>query len=1150
MQTSFIHLRVSSEFSISRGLLRIDEIIKNAQKLNMPAVALTDLNNMFGMVKFFKKAEAAGIKPLAGTTLNLKSRAGEFGEILCLAKNNEGLKSLMGIISKSQLQQENGYISVTFEDLSICAGNIVVIAGGPSSTIFNLVKLKKNQDLKTELLSFKETFQDDFCIELQRLGKSFEEEFIQCIVPLASEFLLPVIASNDTMFSQKEDFDIHETKVCINTGKTLNDSNRERLYTPEQYFKSTKDISNLFSDCDPDTLINNTLAIAQKCNVTLTTDQYFLPEYPVPKDHDFNSFLSELSRTQLDEIIKSYPSAEKEIYLKRLDYELTQIHATGFSSYFLIVADFIQWSKDNDVPVGPGRGSGAGSLVAYALGITALDPIEHNLLFERFINPERISMPDFDIDFCMDKRDMVIDYVGQKYGKSAVPQIATFGTMAARAVVRDVARALGKPYALGDRISKMIPFIPGMTLEKAISSQPIFKKMIQDEEEVSEIIDLAYKLEGIARNVGKHAGGIVIAPGSIADFCPTYFDPQSDSLMTQFDKDDVETIGLVKFDFLGLRTLTVIDRAVKTINESLSKKNETALDLNSLSLDDPKVFDLLASGRTTAVFQLESTGMRELIRRLKPTKFEEIVALLALYRPGPLESGMHDEFVDRKHGKSKVTFPHELLAPVLSETYGVILYQEQVMQAAQVLAGYSLGQADILRRAMGKKKVEEMEQQRQIFVDGCSQNDIKKATAEKIFDLIEKFAGYGFNKSHSAAYAMLSYQTAYLKTYFPEHFMAAVLSTELGNTDKINTLINECKEMKIKVLTPDIKTSNKHFNVNADLHIKYGLGAIKGVADSFIDHVIEVRNSHSFKDLFDLTKKVNIRLGGKKSIEALTKAGAFDELAPSRSIALACMEDMLREGQKNSAQMAGTSDLFASMEETFDPYEKYVNVKDLSKEDLLNHERDALGYYFSGHPVIAIEGMVENLRSHTISQVTDDMNRVKIVGLLNSYRQIRDRSNKQIAFISFDDGTGTMEGTISTDVLEKHHLLLKANSILIFAGSVEIDDYKSKELNRRMYKMKVGSVSSLESQMSQGNKSIMIDARNLPNDSIQSNMTSLKNLNGDFWKHGNCKIHLKILHENSEAIIELGEEFKLMPSSENIKILKDMFGDEAIKLNK
>ena len=952
------------------------------------------------------------------------------------------------------------------------------------------------------------------------------------------------------MFSQKEDFDIHETKVCINTGKTLNDSNRERLFTSEQFFKSSMDISDVFYDCDPDTLIANTHAIATKCNVSLTTDQYFLPEYPVPKNHDFNSFLSELSNTKLTEIIRSHSTVNKEIYQKRLDYELTQIHATGFSSYFLIVADFIQWSKDNDVPVGPGRGSGAGSLVAFALGITALDPIEHNLLFERFINPERISMPDFDIDFCMDKRDLVIDYVAQKYGKSAVSQIATFGTMAARAVVRDVARAMGKPYALGDRISKMIPFIPGMTLEKAINTQPIFKKMIQDEDEVSEIIDLAYKLEGIARNVGKHAGGIVIAPGSIADFCPTYFDPQSESLMTQFDKDDVETIGLVKFDFLGLRTLTVIDRAIKTINDSLKEKNEKPLDLNSLTLDDPKVFDLLASGRTTAVFQLESAGMRELIRRLKPTKFEEIVALLALYRPGPLESGMHDEFVDRKHGKSKVTFPHELLAPVLSETYGVILYQEQVMQAAQVLAGYSLGQADILRRAMGKKKIEEMEQQRQIFVDGCSKNDIKKATAEKIFDLIEKFAGYGFNKSHSAAYAMLSYQTAYLKTYFPEHFMAAVLSTELGNTDKINTLINECKEMKIKVLTPNIKTSNKHFNVNSDLHIKYGLGAIKGVADSFIDHVIEVRKNNSFKDLFDLTKKVNVRLGGKKSIEALTKAGAFDELAPSRSVALACMGDILREGQKNSTQMAGTSDLFASMEETFDPYEKYANVKDLSKEDLLNHERDALGYYFSGHPVLAIKGMVDNLRTHTIGEITDDLSRVKIVGLLNSYRQIRDRSNKQVAFISFDDGTGSMEGIVSTEILEKYHLLLNTNSILIFAGSIEVDDYKSKELSRRMYKMKVGAVASLESQMNQGNKSIMIDARNLSNDFIQSNMTNLKNLNGDFWKHGNCKIHLKILHENSEAIIELGDEFKLLPSTENIKLLKDMFGDEAIKLNK
>ncbi|KRO34783.1 MAG: DNA polymerase III subunit alpha [SAR86 cluster bacterium BACL1 MAG-120823-bin87] len=1149
MNSSFIHLRASSEYSISRGLLRINEIIARAVKLQMPAIALTDLNNMFGMVKFFKKAEAAGIKPIAGTILTVISEDGFEGEILCLAKNNFGLKALMGLISLAQLQQKNGKITLTFDELGTCAGNVIIIAGGNNSHIFQLSRHQKLSELREELDKFYKVFGQDFCIEIQKVGKEEEDNFIHTILPMASRLGIPVIATNDAMFLQKEDFDIHETKVCINTGKTLNDPNREKLYTPEQFLKSSTEMANLFTEYGAETLLANTYQIALKCNASFVTDEYFLPEYPVPENHDFNSFLSELSNSKLNEIIAPFESGKQVIYQQRLDYELTQIHTTGFSSYFLIVADFIQWSKNNDVPVGPGRGSGAGSLVAFALAITAVDPIEHNLLFERFINPERISMPDFDIDFCMDKRDQVIDYVSKKYGKNAVSQIATFGTMAARAVVRDVARALGKPYALGDRISKMIPFIPGMTLDKAISSQPIFKKMIQDEAEVSEIIDLAFKLEGIARNVGKHAGGIVIAPGSIADFCPTYFDPQSDSTMTQFDKDDVETIGLVKFDFLGLRTLTVIDRALKTINESLRIKNENTLDLYQLSLDDPKVFELLASGRTTAVFQLESTGMRELIRRLKPTKFEEIVALLALYRPGPLESGMHDEFVDRKHGKSKVTYPHELLAPVLSETYGVILYQEQVMQAAQVLAGYSLGQADILRRAMGKKKVEEMEQQRQIFVDGCSANDIKKVTAEKIFDLIEKFAGYGFNKSHSAAYAMLSYQTAYLKTYYPEHFMAAVLSTELGNTDKINTLINECKELKIKVLTPNIETSNKFFNVDHNLAITYGLGAIKGVADSFIDHVLETRKTQSFKDLFDFTKKVNIRLGGKKSIEALTKAGAFDELAPSRSIALACMEDIVREGQKNSTKMAGTSDLFSAMEENFDPYGKYVNVQELSEEDLLNHERDALGFYFSGHPVQAMEGIIQNLRSHSIGEIADQMNKVKIVGLLNSFRQIRDRSNKQVAFVSFDDGTGTMEGIISTDVLEKNHLLLKTNSILVFAGSVEKDDYRSKELNRRMYKMKVASVSSLEGQISQGQRVMLIDTRKLEDDSMRAALSDLKALNGNFWKPGNCKIHLKIAYQGSEAIIELGNEYQLIPSTDNIKLLKRLFGDGAITIN-
>ena len=691
-------------------------------------------------------------------------------------------------------------------------------------------------------------------------------------------------------------------------------------------------MSELFNDYP--SLIDNTNEISKKCNVSLDTKGYFLPEYPVPENHDFDSYLVDLSNKRLKDYIDKFEESKQKEYSSRLNYELEQIKTMGFSSYFLIVYDFIEWSKNNDVPVGPGRGSGAGSLVAYALGITTLDPIIHGLLFERFLNPERLSMPDFDVDFCMEKRDLVIDYVSKKYGSGAVSQIATFGTMAARAVVRDVARALGKPYALGDRISKMIPFAPGMTLDKAKEEQPIFAQSIKNDDEVREIVNLSYKLEGIARNVGKHAGGVVIAPGSISDFCPVYVDRQSDSVMTQYDKDDVEKIGLVKFDFLGLRTLTVIDRAVKSINEGLADSNK--IDIEKIPLDDEKVYKLLSSGKTMAVFQLESSGMRDLIKRLKPTKFEEITALLALYRPGPLNSGMHDEFVDRKHGKSPVTYPHKLLKEVLEETYGVIVYQEQVMEAARVLAGFSLGQADILRRAMGKKKKEEMEQQREIFVKGCLENDISTKNAEQIFDLINQFAEYGFNKSHSAAYALISYQTAYLKTYYPEHFMASVLSSELGNTDKIYALIQECNRLDMEVLKPNILTSKKRFNVNEELKIEYGLGAVKGVADSFIKHICSVRGQMAFKDLWDFSKKADIRLGGKKSLEALSQSGAFDSLAPTRSIAIACTKDMLKDGSNsNGSNNLKSGDLFSSMEENFDPYEKSVSYTHLTLPTIL-----------------------------------------------------------------------------------------------------------------------------------------------------------------------------------------------------------------------
>ena len=947
------------------------------------------------------------------------------------------------------------------------------------------------------------------------------------------------------LFAKKDDYEIHETKVCINTGKTLNDPNREKPFSDEQYFKSSDEMQKLFNGFDE--LIDNTNEVAKKCNVSLHTKGYFLPEYPVPKEHDFDSFLVDLSTKRLSSLIDKFEKAKQKIYLQRLEYELNQIKKMGFSSYFLIVYDFIQWSKDNDVPVGPGRGSGAGSLVAYSLGITTLDPIDHGLLFERFLNPERISMPDFDIDFCMEKRDSVIDYVSKKYGADAVSQIATFGTMAARAVVRDVARAMGKPYALGDRISKMIPFAPGMTLDRAKDEQPVFAQAAKNDPEVREVVDLAYKLEGITRNVGKHAGGVVIAPGSLSDFCPIYNDRQSSSVMTQYDKDDVEKIGLVKFDFLGLRTLTVIDRAVKSINASI--KDQDKIDLDNIPMNDQKVFDLLSSGKTMAVFQLESTGMRDLIKKLKPTKFEEITALLALYRPGPLNSGMHTTFVDRKHGKSPVTYPHELLEPVLSETYGVIVYQEQVMESARVLAGYSMGEADILRRVMGKKKIEEMEEQREIFVKGCEKNAISEKKAKKIFELIEQFAEYGFNKSHSAAYAVISYQTAFLKTYYPEHFMAAVLSTELRNTDKIYALIQECKRMGIKVLKPNIMTSTKMFVVNENSCIEYGLGAIKGVADAFIEHVCQIRKTNKFNDLWDFSKKVDIKLGGKKSLEALSQSGAFDGIAPTRSIAISCIEDMLKDGSSNSSkQTAVSGDLFSSLNESFDPYEKYKNISDMGLSELLSLEKKSLGYYLSGHPVNAIEKKINKLRSKKISNLNHDTKKASLVCLINSVRQIKDKKGKPLTFINFDDGTGVMDGVVPSEVLENCHNILKDGQILVVKGLVEIDDYRSKELGDAMFRMRVKEVHSLDSELSKKVNNVVINLKESELVSLDEFSNKLDTVKRDFWTKSGCNLHVKVITNGSEAIIDIGERFKFEPTIDNLNFLDNIFGKNALEI--
>jgi len=1144
MKGSFAHLRVSSEYSIFKGLLSIEKLVEKAKSFGMPAIALTDHSNMFGLVKFFKKCEKEGIKPISGSTLNIvRSSEDRPYEFLCLAKNINGHKNLMHGLSKAS---RNLSKAILYDDfLNIC-NDIFVITGSENSEIFSLI-LNDKEDKAVKLIEkYKADFKNNFIIEIQNTGKETHKIFMASILPIASRLSIPVIATNDVLFGNREDFEIHETKVCINSGKTLNDPNREKMYSEEQYFKSQDEMKDLFKDFPE--VLSNTLEIAKQCNLSIEPDGYFLPEYPVPEGQDFDSHLKSLVEENLDKLIANFTKNQVEEYKVRVKYELDQIKTMGFSSYFLIVYDFIKWSKNNDVPVGPGRGSGAGSLVAYCLGITALDPIKHGLLFERFLNPERISMPDFDIDFCMERRDKVIEYVTSKYGKDAVSQIVTFGTMAARGVVRDVTRALGKPYSLGDRISKMIPFEIGMTLEKAISRQPVLKQAIKDDDEVQEIMNLSFKLEGGIRNIGKHAGGVVIAPGSLADFSPIYFDSDTSSVLTQFDKDDVEKIGLVKFDFLGLRTLTIIDKAIKSINNDLASKNEDLLDISTLDLNDSKVFELLSAGKTTAVFQLESPGMKDLIKRLQPTRFEEIVALLALFRPGPLDSGMHDEFVNRKNGKVPVTYPHKLLEPVLSETYGVILYQEQVMESARVLAGYSLGQADILRRAMGKKQVEEMDKQRTIFVNGCRDNNIKEDLANKIFNLIETFAGYGFNKSHSAAYALLSFQTAYLKTYYPEYFMAAVLSSAQGNTDKISSIIKECKDMGINVLSPNILTSGINFFVNPKKQIEYGLTSLKGVAESFIYHLSEIREKNTFNNLLDFSKKVNVKLGGKKSLESLSKAGAFDSICDSRSIALACIPDMLKEADKKASDALFAGDLFSNVEEDFNPYDQYKDVNPLNFSQKLKYEKEALGFYISGHPVEAIKDDIKDLRSHKISDLDANISSATIVGLVNSTRQIKDSKNKPITFLNFDDESGSMDGIILSELYEAKYGIIKEDTILRFYGSIEVDDYRSRETNSTMYRMRVKNINAVESDLVDSKKDLLIICDTANGDSLQEIKLKLNKIDSDFWG-GESKVKLKILKDNAEALISLNDNFMIDLSSENLDNLRSIFGDNKIKLS-
>ena len=839
--TEFVHLHVHSEYSLADGLFKVKDLVKRAAAAGMPAVALTDRNNLFALVKFFEACMAEGVKPILGAEVWVREGPeGSAERLLLLARNLHGYRNLLTLISASYTGTAlRGVLEE--QDVFAAKEGLIVLSGGVRGHLWSLLRNADLDQAKARALRWQAQFGDAYYLELTRCGRQGEEEALRSTLEIASACGIGVVATNDVCFAEAEDFEAHETRVCIHEGRTLNDGRRERRYSEWQYLRSPQEMADLFQDLP--VALTNAVEIAKRCNVEVALGTYYLPDYPIPDQLTPEQYLLKVSSEGLDDRLITPGIAEgwnENDYRQRLQFELEVINQMGFAGYFLIVMEFIAWAKQNSIPVGPGRGSGGGSLVAYALGITDLDPLQYDLLFERFLNPERVSMPDFDVDFCMEGRDRVIQHVSDLYGAEAVSQIITFGTMAAKAVVRDVARVQGKPYGLADKLSKLIPFEVGMTLSKAMEESQEMADFVAQNDEANEIMDMAYKLEGIVRNVGRHAGGVVIAPSALTDFVPLYTEDSGGGLVSQYDKDDVERAGLVKFDFLGLKTLTIVDWTLELVNQHRQSRGESQLRVEDIPIDDPAAFKLLRAAETTGVFQLESRGMKDLIRRLLPDGINDVIALVALFRPGPLQSGAVDDYIDRKHGKAAVTYPHPSLQPVLDSTYGVVLYQEQVMQIAQVLAGFSLGQADLLRRAMGKKKAEEMAKVREQFLLGTGEHGVEEKLANEIFDLMEKFAGYAFNKSHSATYALVSVHTAWLKARYPAQFMAANLSADMQNIDRIVVLIEEVRRMELPLRPPSVNDSDHRLTVK-DGAVVYGLGAVRGVGEGPVAAIMQAR---------------------------------------------------------------------------------------------------------------------------------------------------------------------------------------------------------------------------------------------------------------------------------------------------------------------
>jgi DNA polymerase-3 subunit alpha len=1040
----FIHLRLHSEYSITDGLTRVDDAIRAAAADGMPALALTDLGNLFGMVKFYTAARGAGVKPVIGADVWVAAGDGAEREaasrLLLLARDRAGYLRLCELLSAAQLApRRHGRAEITAAMFAAGDnGGLIALSGAALGDVGVALLAGKNDRAEARAQAWAQLFPGSFYLEVQRCGGG-TEPLVQQTVQLAGRLGLPLVATHPVQFLARDDFTAHEARVCIAEGYVLGDSRRPRAFSEEQCFKTQAEMAELFADL-PEAL-ENSVEIARRCNLTVQLGKNYLPLFPTPDGVTLDEHLANESRAGLEaRLARLFPdAAERESrrpqYAERLEFEIKTIAQMGFPGYFLIVADFINWAKNNGVPVGPGRGSGAGSLVAYSLKITDLDPIRYELLFERFLNPERVSMPDFDIDFCQEGRDRVIQYVKDKYGAHAVSQIATFGTMAAKAVIRDVGRVLDLPFLFVDQFAKLIPNELGITLEKAREAEPQLVERVEREEELKELWTLAVKLEGLTRNVGMHAGGVLIAPGKLTDFCPLYSATGgAESVVSQFDKDDVEKAGLVKFDFLGLRTLTILDEAVA----SVKRVHGVDIDLDALPLDDKQTYDtVFKNANTTAVFQFESGGMKDTLVQARPDRLEDLIALNALYRPGPMD--FIPTFIARKHGRERVIYPHPSLEPVLATTYGIMVYQEQVMQTAQVAANYSLGGADLLRRAMGKKKPEEMAKQREIFVAGAAGNAIDEAKANEIFDTMEKFAGYGFNKSHAAAYSLVAYQTAWLKCHYPAAFMAATLSSEMANTDKVQFFFNDAKDNGLVFLPPDINEGGVRFAPVDAKTIRYGLGAIKGTGESALGAILKAREAGPFADLFDFCRRIDKRVVNRRVIEALIRAGAFDALDANRAKMLASAGIAL-EAAEQAERNALQGGLFDMGDAAGAAPVGYVEVAPWGERERLLQEKAALGFFLSGHPFNAYRAELASFVKRPLSQIEAQKEPQLLAGVVLATRTQMTRRGK-MAIVTLDDGAAQIELTVFNELWEAERNKIREDELLLVEGRVSRDDF-------------------------------------------------------------------------------------------------------------